>query len=556
MVVKRRVLQLLLIALLAFVAVACNNSTGSGTQTSGTQQSGGGSGSAGSTGGTAGSGGGAAAEDDSGVAKEGFPIVKEPIKLTFFAGKAASAPADWNSLPVWQEYAKMTNIEVDFQLTPAESLAEKRNLVLAGGDYPDAFHTSRLTTTDLMNYGSQGIFIPLNDLIDQYAPNFKKFLEENPEVKKGITLPDGNIYGFPTIYAADFKSVLIGQKLWYNQAFIDALNISEPKTTEEFYQYLKKIKTTDINGNGQQDEVPYVASGYGSLLDELKGAWGLGNRGNVHNRVDLDPQTGELRFIPTDPRFKELLQYMNRLYSEGLLHENIMTITGAEANALMDEGIVGASVVNSPHAIGGVTIENFVGAPALIGPYGDQIFSRARSPLIDLGAFVITDKNKYPEATVRWIDYFYSEEGSKLFFMGIEGLSYTVQPDGTLEYTEEAKKDMNSFVSWAGGWYPALLTSKTFKGGEATPPSMAAAEKVAPQWPEEVWPPFTYTADELLRFTPLQTDINKYVSEMTDKFITGDAPFSEWDNYVSTIQKMGLKDYLEIYKAAYERYKN
>ncbi|MGG4033103.1 extracellular solute-binding protein [Paenibacillus cisolokensis] len=500
--------------------------------------------------------GGTEAGSEPAVKTEGFPIVEEPIKLTFFAGKAASAPADWNSLPVWQEYAKMTNIEVDFQLTPAESLAEKRNLVLSGGDYPDAFHTARLSTIDLMNYGTQGTFIPLNDLIDKYAPNFKKMLEQYPEVKKGLTMPDGNIYSFPTFYDPSFKSVLIGTKLWYNKSFLDALGLKEPETTDEFYEYLKAVKTGDPNKNGKADEIPYAASNYGSLLDELKGAWGLGNRGNVHPRVDIDPQTNELRFIPTDPRYKEVLEYMNKLHTEGLFVDNIMTIQGPEVNALMDQGLVGASETNSPHAISGVNIQNFVGAPTLIGPHGDRIFSRARSPLIDAGAFVITDKNEHPEATVRWIDYFYSEEGSKLFFMGVKDLSYIEKPDGTLEYTEAYQQDPSKFVSWAGGYYPAMLTANTFKGGEATPESMEAAAKVEAQWPEEVWPAFTYTQEELGRFTPLHTDINKYVDEMTAKFIFGDIPFSEWDKYVSTIEKMGLDQYLEIYKAAYERYKN
>ncbi|WP_010278009.1 extracellular solute-binding protein [Paenibacillus senegalensis] len=501
-------------------------------------------------------GGNKPGESEPAVRAEGFPIVEEPIKLTFFAGKAASAPANWNDLPVWQEYAKMTNIEVDFQLTPADSLAERRNLVLAGGDYPDAFHTARLSTTDLMSYGGQGTFIPLNDLIEQYAPNFKKMLEEHPEVKNGLTMPDGNIYSFPTFYDPEFHSVLIGQKLWYNESFLDALGMEPPETTEEFYEYLKAVKTGDPNKNGQADEIPYAASNYGSLLDELKGAWGLGNRGNVHGRVDLHPETNELRFIPTDPRYKELLEYMNKLYTEGLFVDNLLTITGPEVNALMDEGIVGSSVTNSPHAISGVNIEHFIGAPALKGPYGDQIFSRARSPLIDAGAFVITDKNPHPEATVRWIDYFYSEEGSKLFFMGIKDLSYIEKPDGTLEYTEAYNQDQSKFVSWAGGFYPAMLTANTFKGGEATPLSMEAAAKVVPHWPEEVWPAFTYTEEELPRFTPLHTDLNKYVDEMTAKFITGDIPFSEWDNYVQTLERIGLAQYLEIYTAAYERYKN
>lgn len=506
-----------------------------------------------------GSGGKPAAEEqpkqETAVNPTGFPIVEEPIKLTFFAGKAASAPADWNALPVWKEYAKQTNIEVDFQLTPEESLAEKRNLVLSGGDYPDAFHTARLSPNDLMNFGGQGIFIPLNDLIDQYAPNFKKLLEEHPEVKKGLTMPDGNIYSFPTFYDPNFKSVLIGTKLWYNQAFLDALGMKEPETTDEYYEYLKAVKTQDPNKNGKADEIPYAASGIGSLLDELKGAWGLGNQGNIHGRVDMDPQSGKLRFIPTDPRYKEVLEYLNKLYKEGLMVQDIMTIEGPQVNALMDEGLVGSAETNSPHAIGGVTIEHFVGAPTLKGPYGDQIFSRARSPLIDIGAFVITDKNQHPEATVRWIDHFYSEEGSKLFFMGVKDVSYVENPDGSIEYTEEALKEQSKFVSWAGGFYPAMLTDKTFKGGEASEQSIAAAAKVEGQWPEEVWPQFTYTQEELTQFTPLHTDINKYVDEMRAKFVVGDVPFSEWDKYVSTIEKMGLSQYLEIYTAAYDRYK-
>ncbi|UUZ79360.1 hypothetical protein LJK88_29860 [Paenibacillus sp. P26] len=46
----------------------------------------------------------------------------------------------------------------------------------------------------------------------------------------------------------------------------------------------------------------------------------------------------------------------------------------------------------------------------------------------------------------------------------------------------------------------------------------------------------------------------KYVDEMSTKFITGDAPFSQWDTYVATLKKMGLDRYMSIYEAAYKRY--
>ncbi|MGG1517969.1 ABC transporter substrate-binding protein [Paenibacillus oryzisoli] len=493
-----------------------------------------------------------------GVAAAGYPIVQQPINLKIFAGKAPSAPANWNDVEIWKEYAKKTNVNVDFQLTPVESLTEKRNLILAGGDLPDAFHTARFSSVDIANYGAQGLFIPLNKLIDQYAPNFKKLLDANPEVKRGLTMPDGNIYSFPTYYDGNFKSVLVGSELWINKKYLDALGMKEPTTTDEFYNYLKAVKTQDPNKNGKNDEIPYAASGFNGLLDQLKGAWGLGNRGNMHPRVDVDPATNKLRFIPTDPRYKELLEYLNKLYKEDLFIPDIMTVKGTEVNAKGKEGLYGSFLYTNAKTGFGVEQNDYIGAQAFKGPHGDQVFSRARSPLIDVGAFAITNANKNPEATVRWIDYFYSDEGSRMFFMGIKDKSYTENPDGTLAYTPEVKKsadEMNKYVSFAGGYYPAMLTSKTFFGGESYPENIEAAKKIEPYWPKEVWPSFTYTQDELAQFTPLSTDLNKYVDEMTTKFVTGATPFSEWENYVSTIKKMGVDDYLKIYTAAYERFK-
>ena len=48
-------------------------------------------------------------------------------------------------------------------------------------------------------YASQGMLIPLEDMIDEYMPNLKKILDENPQYRKQITAPDGHIYSLPTI---------------------------------------------------------------------------------------------------------------------------------------------------------------------------------------------------------------------------------------------------------------------------------------------------------------------------------------------------------------------
>src|SRR5699024_4887141 len=117
---------------------------------------------------------------------------------------------------------------------------------------------------------------------------------------------------------------------------------------------------------------------------------------------------------------------------------------------------------------------------------------------------------------------------------------------------------VSEYLTWPGGGYPGIVKEKFFKGAEGMPSEIKASKVLEPDVIEEAWPwsGFNYTEEESDILSTSGTDIEKYVSEMRDKFITGDEPFSEWDNYVKTIEGMGLDKYLEIQQTAYERYKN
>ncbi|CAG7654935.1 extracellular solute-binding protein [Paenibacillus allorhizosphaerae] len=499
--------------------------------------------------------------EPSNLNKTGMPIVSQPINMTFFTGKSATNGSNFEETLVWKEYAKMTNINVKFDLIPFDTLTEKRNLVLAGGDYPDVFYTAKLTPADLTRYGSQGVFIKLNDLIDKYAPNFKKLMEKYPDLKKGLTMPDGNIYSMPSFYDPTFLSLLIGTPLWINQDWLTKLNMPEPKTTDEFYQYLKAVKNTDLNGNGKPDEIPYGGIGTDALLDQLKGAWGLGTRGLGHKMVDIDPATNKLRFIKTDAKYKELLQYVNKLYSEGLIDKDIFTIKNTALYAKGQQGTLGSTIIPNPSTL--MNQKNFVGLGALKGPHGDQLYANVKVPMVHVGAFAITNKNKNPEAAVRWMDYFYSDEGAKFYFMGQKDVTYKEKPDGSLEYVSDITKNPQGLTqdqalaknfTWLGGGYPGFVQQKYFNGSEALPEAIAASKKAEPYVVKEIWNNFNFTDAETEVMSSLGTDITTYISEMEAKFINGTASFSDWDKYVSTVNKMGLADYMKTYQAAYDRY--
>lgn len=497
-------------------------------------------------------------EPNSNMNMTGFPIVNDSIKLLILAGAAPTSNSDWNNVRLFNEYEQMTNMDIEWQMVPTDGLKERVNLVMASRDYPDAFHTARFTAAELLKYGQEGSFIRLNELIDQHAPNFKKLLDENPALKKGITMPDGNIYSFPTYYDPNFTYVLVSSPLWLNQTWLDKLGMNPPDTVEKFYDYLKAVKATDLNDNGLNDEIPYAGVKPDNLIGHLRGSWGLGNRGRHHAYVDVDPKSGELRFIPTDPGYKEMLEFIHKLYNEGLINQDIFTVTSNEFYAKGTEEIYGSSIITSMETLMG--LKNYVGAPVLKGPHGDQLFSFYGSPVASPGAFVITDKNEYPAETVRWIDYFYGEEGNLKFFMGWEGETYEELPDGSVQYTanitdspdgKTLEQVLMQQLTWAGGSYPGIVLEKTFKA--ALPSMVEAADTVKPYVPEEIWPAFNYMPEESQRMTQLLADIDVYVKEMQGKFITGG--LADWDSYVAQFDKMGLSDFMKLYNEAYERYK-
>ncbi|WP_221468978.1 hypothetical protein [Cohnella nanjingensis] len=113
---------------------------------------------------------------------------------------------------------------------------------------------------------------------------------------------------------------------------------------------------------------------------------------------------------------------------------------------------------------------------------------------------------------------------------------------------------MSKFLTWPGGGYAGIVRKQFFKGSEGTQASLDATKKVEPFVPKTIWSPFTFNAAENDVLTTSGGDINTYMEEMKTKFVTGKVPFSEWDNYVSKLKKMGLDKYVGVYKTAYERY--
>lgn len=138
------------------------------------------------------------ASADYGLTASGDPIVEKTLTLNFGGSKSALAP-DYASMQLVQEWQDSTNIVIDWTNLAEQVYQEKKNLLLASGDMPDALFNSGLSDSEIVDYGSNGTLIPLEQLINDHAPNLEALLDERPDIRAAITASDGHIYSLPSV---------------------------------------------------------------------------------------------------------------------------------------------------------------------------------------------------------------------------------------------------------------------------------------------------------------------------------------------------------------------
>lgn len=489
-----------------------------------------------------------------------FPITEEPINITAM-GLQSPQGGDHNEMIAWQTYEEMTGINIEWENVPTATQAERFSVVMASGELPDMFWAVDINTANLVRYGNMGVFAPLEEYIEKYAYNFQNILEENPSVRGAITMADGHIYSFPNMSMGDNMRT---NKMFMNPNWLKAVGKEVPTNLDELVDVLKAFRDQDANENGDpNDEIPMILRyNDGHFLPTLYNYFGLGNRGTGHRYVDWDYKNDTLRFIPTSPEFRDLLTWTNMLYTEGLLDpETFENKTSREIVAKTSENLVGMHtdyVTNT----GSVMQDVFRCIPVLENYYGEKTYTRT-SPLVNgQGAFVMNAKNENLEEMVKWVDYWYSPEGQLMSNMGIEGVTYTKNEDGSVQFTDEMINNPEGLtltqvrVNYMGFQSGAVIYSdEYYQGAETYWTATELMEDYRPYLNEEIWERFNPTPEENEIMEEVWTDMKTYIEEMTAAFITGAKPLSEWDSYVGEFERMGLSRYMEVYQAMYERYK-
>ena len=480
-----------------------------------------------------------------------YPI-KSDATLKLWMGLPAAlgtSVKNFGETPFAKALTEKTGIKVEY-LHPAQGQdAEVLNLLIASGELPDIIQTDWLARNPESSIAKNTI-IALNDLIDNYSPNLKKYLSENPDIDKSIKTDSGKYYVYPFI--RNDEKLLSTAGIMVRSDWMKELGLEMPETIDEWDKVLEKLKT-------KCDSVFSMTTGD---LAYFCGAY------DISNDLFID-DNGKVQYGAVTDNYLEYLKKMNEWYKKGYIDNNF---------AITDLNLKNSNILSGKAAVtfgaGGGQMGLYLNtnsgkdfdlaaAPFASSQKGKKAeFGNKQFKYSPINNAAITGKSKNKELAARFLDYSYSEEGEMLNNFGIEGESYEMK-DGYPTYTDVITKNPNGLaMSQALPLYvraanegPFVQDARYIEQYYALPQQQEALSVWGNNNHEKhAVPQITMTEEETSEYNKIINEITTYRDEMTVKFIVGSESLDNYQSYVSNIENMNIKRALEIKQAAYERF--
>ena len=514
-----------------------------------------------------------------------LPVTDEVVEYTICAPDVTYVnDLNENTLTPWIQ--EKTNVKINFEEIPDTEWDTKVNLLIASDELPDAFIYGGFSAAELADYGSQGVFLALNDIIEEHGHYVKQVFDQQEALPGAYTALDGNIYTLPDIN--ECYHCFYSMRAWINQQWLTNLGLEYPNTVDEFVNVLRAFKEQDANGNGDpNDEIPFsgnATSWNSTIYPFLLNSFLHYDTSNLSVKED-----GTVIFTPIQPEFKEGLQWIASLIDEGLIEKEALTQTeeqlktkGSNLDTALLGGFTSAvwwSGVGNDNGEGSRCRE-YSGLSPLEGPNGVRISPWAGTGF-NMGNSVITTACEDPVPLFKMLDYMLSDEATLRSQIGELGVDYN-------EPTEGAPG-----INGKPALYAKIPTS-TSTGGTTGDESTTAMQNVFPsnrtsdfrlgeqadysdpetQWQQEprlynesatYFAPYAdehmmypgavnLTAEESEKINFMKTQINDYVKENIVLFLAGEKSFdTDWDSFIAEFDNLNLNEYMELRQMAYTR---
>jgi putative aldouronate transport system substrate-binding protein len=508
-----------------------------------------------------------------------LPITQQKYTMSAFMVINPDTYTDITTNTLLADFEKTTNVHLDLVTAIAGEHEEKINLLLNSGEYPEIIVDQGVGTTgNRVRYGTtEGIFLPLNDLIEQNAPNIKNYFAKYPWIKGDITSPDGKIYGIPAIDAGAKRLIhtAIDYKVWFNAGWLEKLGLKRPTTTEEFRTVLRAFKTRDPNGNGKADEIPMTGAAGGWASEPY---WFLLNAFGYFHSSLVALQNNVFTPVANQDYIRDGLVYIKSLYDEGLIDPVAFTQDWGQMQALGNSPEIVTGAVPYGHSLFVADLSNtertrqYNALEPLMGPGGYRGLPFAGEEVHPVETiFMITDKCRNPAIAIKWADAYNTMEWTVRGMFGIKGKQWTDADPGTFAMDGKTPAKYKLLPGSQGvisndtiGWTLRLMEDDyrvlfQVTGDIYDPVNFEAylyqqTLKLLPYAANtQPLPPLPYSVSASARISQISVPILDYVKTSFAEFITGRRNLDNagWNTYKQELERIGYSEYVKLMQDAY-----
>ncbi len=446
------------------------------------------------------------------------------------------------------------NVTLDVEYIAQSSIEETMKLRYMSDENPDVEFN---TFCNLDSYGVEGFYVAFDDYFDQ-MPNMRALWPDDfwAEYLDLTEQSDGKHYSLRVPTGA---VQLVGEGFLYRMSGIEEFGVELPKTTEEFYEYLKQIKEK------YPDSIPY------SFRNALWGAsQGFYRAFRTSDGFAYDKDYGAFTYEPVTDKFRDCQKYMARLFADGLMAPEFATQSAEQWAEQIGSGKVYVthdyfareSWANNlcaevdPEA-------NWLSSHEFLNAYPDKKLFVSRYSSVGGSSARIATHNTQEEIDriIEIFDWLCTDEGARRTQMGVEGVTYTFNADGEEEYLPNIITPLNADqgtdtllkynLEYRMRYYPRFFY---YQGGG---PSYDITQEVLAN-NYDYFPLYNLvlSEDDATVAADIGTVLGDMMEQYSVKFIMGQLDVGDdavWESYVADMNKNGLEKLLPIYASYYNQ---
>ncbi|SCE80455.1 carbohydrate ABC transporter substrate-binding protein, CUT1 family [Micromonospora haikouensis] len=486
----------------------------------------------------------------------------EPLSFSILYNNHPNYPLK-NEWLFWSELTKGTNVKLEPVAVPLSDYEQKRSLLVGAGDapliIPKTYHPAE------NQFVSSGAILPVSDYLD-LMPNFKEKIDKwglKPEIDT-LRQSDGKFYLLPGLHEKPWQEYTVAVRT----DILDELKQPVPKTWDELYTVLKAMKAKYPDSYPYSDRWSKPTPG-GALLRIAGSSFGT-QAGWSFQHSTWDPAAGKFVYTGATEQYRQMIQYLNKLVTEGLLDPESFTQSDEAARQKLANGksfVISSNaqtLVNDyrPDLAKTIPGAKLVNIPLPVGPAGEI------NPASRLENGVMISKkardSKNFVAMMQFIDWlYYSDAGQEFAKWGIEGTTFVKDAAGKrmpapdvdmIGLNPKGTKHLQKDFGFANGVF-AYGGKLDLMQSFFSPEELEFQKVMNTRKPVDVPPPAPLTDAEREQVSLWETPLKDYVTQNTLKFILGQRPLTEWDAYVGELKAKNADQYIEVVNKAYERFK-